>query len=83
VRPPSRAQLTALRIVQRFGGNGEGWAEIDLQLASELGLPQYLEAAVCWRIFKALERRGLTRNEADGPVLTEQGLVLLASRGAR
>ena len=77
------SQLAMLVAAHRYGGNGEGWAEVELQFLFERGgaVPAQLEASLCWRVFSALVKKGLAERHADGPVLTESGREVLRSYG--
>lgn len=81
----TNAQRTFLECVRDFGGNGEGWAEIELQYESRRipdDMPSHLVPSIIKRVGGACEVRGWVTRDADGPSLTESGRSALASEEA-
>lgn len=79
------AQACMLRLVARFGGEAEGWCEIELQYTCERTtpkLPTYLEASICKKVGDALRRKGLIDPEGY-PILTEAGREWIAANPTR
>jgi hypothetical protein len=80
----SKAQRVALTVIGWAGEDGyadQGWAEANLQLSCQLKVPDQLVWSTCDRIFDALQRKGLIRDEG-GPVLTETGRALISSQSS-
>lgn len=74
---PTPAQHVALEVTRDFGGNGEGWAEVELQFTTRRRIPQYLESATCVAVFGACERRGWLVIGEGGPSITSDGLAAI------
>jgi len=73
-----------LDAIRRFGSDGDGFAEVELEWASYTRIPQYLESATAMRVFAALVRKGLaTRNEYGGPILTTAGEAIVGPMRSR
>ncbi len=75
----SPAQRSALRVTANYG-DGTGWAEVERAFIDDrtgARFPLRLEAALCVRVFGALERKGLIVRAPDGPQLTEAGRIYL------
>lgn len=70
------AQRCMLRMIDDFGDPDDGWAEVILQFSCQRSMPDPLISAVCDRVIRALEKKGLVEPGA-GPALTEAGLTEL------